>query len=196
VFWLRLTCIISAFYFGATLLIFFQSKRAADAATNAANTANQSMQLEQRAWIAPVKAEMLPPDRWKSGGPEFQVQYINTGNQPAMDASELFAMATSQTARVLGESLRASVDSPDICHGRQPARQGRHGLVIFKGADMGVQPTFQFPAIPSGDDTAIFMECVSYKTMGEIHHTAFCYQFNTATHGSVWSICNAGNHAD
>jgi hypothetical protein len=40
------------------------------------------------------------------------------------------------------------------------------------------------------------MECVSYKTMGEIHHTAFCYQFNTATHGSVWSICNAGNHAD
>lgn len=169
----------------------------ANAAKRAADTANQSMQLDQRAWVGPVEAALPPYD---DGGrkvyikigekPKFSFVLANSGKTPALKL----------TFKITNHVYRST--EPFVPYYETPKTKTTVGT-LFPGGRMSI-PTLETPGVAerfhvtsfaSGEYIDYVYGEISYEDIfGQPHKTEFCtYVDQTLT--QLFS-CATYNYAD
>jgi hypothetical protein len=204
-FWLQvLGLFILVVYAVATIAIWRANKKAADAATSAANTARDTLVASSRAWIAPNTASFTSkiaehvPMSWG-------VQYSNTGKSPALDVHPIWSLQQVPVSKFEDNTFNAFIEADkasDACThlGTAPGAD-----VVYPDQPNGYkliftnhQPEWVNSDVLSGNTAVVLQMCFAYKTMGEVHHTSFCYFYRAGVSptNNQMNICTAGNHAD
>ena len=169
------------------------------ATKKAADAAKQSTSASARAWIAPQNA-MLSSEPVLDQPVTIEILYGNPGKEPALDVHPIFKIKPIAKARFDDNTFNSIVEADDLCHslGTAPGAD-----VIYPDQPggyklrMGLPPNWIKNDIVGGEAALVIEMCFAYKTLGEVHHTAFCYFYRTGTSTErQMNICTAGNHAD
>ena len=172
------------------------ASKQADAATVATKTAQQSMVASQRAWIGPTNAAL---NQLPVAGNELQLTltYLNTGHEPGIDLvtneSWIIAMPDTKVDAVISAAAQqcptASPAPGDVAY---PTGLSNNYSLTMKVAGASINQD-----LVDGRTVIYLYGCFTYRTVGEAHHTSFCYFFNsTVTKIDHMNICPIGQKAD
>jgi hypothetical protein len=173
-----------------------------------ADIARDEYIANQRAWIGPTSVTIT---NLTTNQPiKADVRYINSGRHPAGADFTVFGRRFQKSDWMSGYGCFALITIKDFCMSREdfvavsvtwPNTGGGEYNIQYppiSPPDIGEEPiTFDAP-VQNGDEIAAFVGCFTYRTIEEVHHTAFCY---FAQPGDVkvsvpLSICRCGNGAD
>jgi hypothetical protein len=172
----------------------WQAKRAAEAASS-------SVIASSRAWISPTGAGLDSPlalgEKLK-----FSIQYNNPGRSPAFDVHPVYTITPIGVERFDDNTFNPLIESTENCIPLQPAvgadvvypEQPNGYTLQFRLND----PKWVTEDMVKGNVAIVIRMCFAYRTMGEIHHTSFCYFYRAGITEDFrkLNICTAGNHAD
>jgi hypothetical protein len=217
----RITLVVTTLYFAVTCLIFWQSKRSADAAKNSVRIADatlkssqQSFETDQRPYVVPDGVPYFTFDR-KTTKPIFtnaSIRLKNTGRTPAFDTFsasrfdrwdwgemprnvELLVAAEDRIFDNISETMRL-YDTP--------AREAIKKVVLRQDMAPGANnyfttnflespmPETDFPKLVAGDTVLIFVGIARYGGFGHEYRTDFCF-FYAGDQPSVWHYCSHHN---
>ena len=176
-----------------TFLSFLVAKGALDLNRSALVASN-------RAWIAPLGLDLTGPIEATKNLP-FNIYFSNVGKSPAI-------VASTGEVIILSKSVSAFQTSPVFagpnltCDNLQVPEVGEitfHDDKKDHWNSSFVDAKYVTPEILSGESYLIVRGCIRYRTIGELHKTAFCY---VAVKGDMKSsrthteACGDGNFAD
>ena len=172
------------------------------AAQKSADTADKNLVATQRAWVGPIDASIIS----SGNGTVIKgtVSYINSGREPARFSGKLDESVYSREDWDNGSAANNII-----------ARQQECLVIKYIDGSRFVWPTvstniyfIHFPAaqipqvgiytwndrIVGGQDILAIQGCLSYIAFGEIHHTSYCYFYDSrASDVNHLSICTVGN---
>jgi len=178
------------------------NKNLAAAAQQSANTSDKNLIATQRAWVGTTDANI-------SGGTisapvKGTVFYVNSGREPARfhpDASEYVYSRGSWDS---GSAESAIVANKEQCFSIKQV-DGQQFVWPSTGLSSYIAhvPSKRIPQpgvvawsddIVKGNDIFVIDGCFVYEAFGEIHHTAFCYFYDSKmTDMQHLNICTFGN---
>lgn len=163
----------------------------------------QNARYADRAWVGPVLMRLSKKPA--IGKPlRFFLEYQNTGRQPAQDVfyePDSYAYS-KEMAVVIAARTERNVEE---CKSRHP---NRGQLTIFPGKQtftpyqIKKSSNLITRAVTSGSDLVLISGCFVYRTLDEVHRTAFCFQHDASNPQEddegkpVMSFCLSGNYAD
>jgi hypothetical protein len=176
-------------------------RRLADDANQSSDTAKRALDASSRAWIAPANA-YFTSEIAKNVPLSFEVQYRNTGRSPALDVHPIWKLQKVSGSKFDDNTFNAFIESGDNCG----------SLTLVPGADVVYSdlpdpykfifdthiPEWVDDDILAGRAAIVLQMCFAYRTMGQVHHTSFCYFYRVGVSpaNKQMNICTAGNHAD
>ena len=125
-----------------------------------------------RAWIAPIDARLEHPLSKDDDKVTIQVRVLNTGHGPALDTVYSATIDAVPDGHISDKHPCASIIP----------KEGQAAL--FPSDDLGGVLSFsaQFPTdknaiadVMAAHQILYVMGCSAYRTMGQTHHTAFCF---------------------
>jgi len=164
----RLTVTLTAIYLASTLLIFWESKRSANAAESAAKTAEASLKIGERPylWVPAMIPQSTFPSKERV---QIDVQIYNYGKTPAMDVHPTFDVF---------------INDVKIPHKRDDEGQG----ILPPGATL----TYPFRITP--DNEAAVQDVESGKSKFSIRGTVRYTDVFQDTH--ITEVCSLYNPQD
>ena len=158
-----------------------------------------SLIANSRAWISPVNAN-ITSEISKNAPLEFSITYTNSGRSPALDVHPVYSLDKIPSSKLADNSINDFIEGKDVCEGvdikpgAQVAYPELPDTFIFK---VGL-PGWIDDGVISGDTTMLARMCFVYKTMGQVHHTAFCYYYRVGASpaNKQMNVCPVGSHAD
>jgi len=183
-------------------------KEQADATQKQVEISSQAIISGNRAWVGPQTATLNPVQKDK--GFVGVIQYQNTGKEPATDFSPNITVKTySEDDWKNGAAITDINSLAKDCLAISTVPPGLGVVYPTSGFsnyqlhfDTGQEPGPQTKIIADDSMTAghsIFkiQGCFVYRSVGAIHHTAFCfyYQANFTLLPNM-NICTVGNAAD
>jgi hypothetical protein len=154
-----------------------------------------------RAWVGPATMRL---SHRPAAGQElrFYLEYQNTGRQPAQD---VFVEMDSYryNRQMTGDIAERSKRYLARCKSSNPSGDR---LTIFPGKGTfeayRVGEQFVTSEVINGSDVILIDGCMVYRTLNEIHRTAFCFQYDVQNARDdedgkpVMNLCNHGHYAD
>lgn len=190
------TGVILVTYFTSDYFLWKQGKTAetaAEAAKSAADTAKQTLIIDQRAWLGPTEfAGLKPPSPYIKEGSGLVAIIVNSGKSPALKVRPVANMKIIPA----GEVFEATYPAP------KPGERISVGVVqpqtsITMGS-RGEKPitTTDIKKIQSGESILYFFGKLTYwdVSMQSEHHTTFCMTLNRTL--TVLNACDTYNDAD
>jgi hypothetical protein len=180
----------------------------AQAAIEAAKVARESYVASQRAWIGPTDAHIAAPV--VVGPLKAGVTYGNTGREPAPTISTLTPRIFSYADWNNGEAVRAIESVKSECL-KTPINETiaritfpTSGFSSFNASYDGTPQSIRdvnkvavTDGVVSGQEIAVIQGCFAYRTVGEIHRTAFCYYYQAkVSDPGHLTFCNVGQAAN
>lgn len=161
----------------------------------------------RRAWIGPSTASITSGVE-KDKGIAAQVQYLNTGREPAFDLVPytdvaIFSLADWEN----GSAARVIMGWKDECLAANPPFGGTRMAFpsssnnsfyhVSFNTDDHVPKIVVSDALTNGNDIFVIRGCFMYRSAGEHRHTSFCFFYQAKlTNLPNLSICTVGNDAD
>ncbi|MGV7219652.1 hypothetical protein [Bradyrhizobium sp. UFLA05-112] len=166
------------------------------------NSARNAVRAD-RAWVGPVSMRLS--EKPAVGKPlQFFLEYQNTGRQPAQDVFYDPDSYSFNRDLAADRAERAKRHVED-CKQRQP---NGSQLTIFPGRQtftpyqIKKSSTLITKSVTNGTDLILIAGCFVYRTLDEVHRTAFCFEYD-ATNPQVdddgrpiMDFCLNGNYAD
>jgi hypothetical protein len=159
----------------------------------------ENARMANRAWLGPAAMRLSK----KPGAGEelrFFLDYQNTGHQPAQDVfyeMDSYSFNKDMTPGIEARAARHIAR----CKNSQPSDER---LTLFPGT--GTFEPYRVDkqlAAAAGPREAIFVDgCFVYRTLGEVHRTAFCFTYDLQngrddeTGKPVMNLCTHGHYAD
>jgi hypothetical protein len=158
-----------------------------------------SLIANSRAWISPVNAN-ITSEISKNAPLEFSITYTNSGRSPALDVHPVYSLDKIPSSKFADNSINDFIEGKDVCEGvdikpgAQVAYPDLPDTFMFKVA----LPGWIDDGVISGETTMLARMCFVYKTMGQVHHTAFCYYYRVGSSpaNKQMNVCPVGSHAD
>lgn len=187
------------------------NRRLAEAATKQAEAAIESVKAARDSLIASERAWVGPRSARSDGIPEKEreypiyMDYQNSGREPAIEmAYDVLAFAFSGEDDSSGSVRNRITGFIDSCkikwqpHSAQVVYPSTGGLGLTGYVlSTKLSATEIDDDVVSGAKSVAYAGCFSYKTVGTIHRSSFCYFFNAKTSKPAnWNICAFGNGAD
>ena len=178
-----------------------ETSRLADSAGASAKTAKNTMVLASRAWIAPSDA-YITSDLNKSVPLEVAIEYRNVGRSPALNVHPVFKFDKVPVSKFDDNTVNDFISATDVCRDVGP-RTGRRW--IFLGSSDPYKLMFTIRAkdwvdddFVAGNQALMARLCFAYNTIGEVHHTSFCYYYipGRSPSNKQMQICPVGTKAD
>lgn len=163
-----------------------------------AEAAKRAAVSSSRAWVAPLGV-VLESQLVENKPVTIKISAQNVGKEPALDVHPIYRIKKIEAKQFSADAYNDVVEADDICKGIGPAK----GAAVFypdagtNELHVSIVPEWIDKTLITGD-SGIFVEvCYAYQTVGETHHTAFCY-FHRAgvSTDQGFNLCMAGNHAD
>lgn len=182
-FWARIATISTVLYFIVTGFIFVASKKSADAAASAADTAKNALAIGQRPWIGPNGTNTATAS-FTDGAFEIKVVAKNYGQSPALrtDISVLPFDYLTVTEKTIAQACKNAATIPE----NAPVDPGMRswGETVFPGGvmtyDAPVTGTWMGVSI---DQRLALVGCIAYVDQFHetpiktpIHFTQFCFK--------------------
>jgi hypothetical protein len=183
------------------------SAKQAEAAIAAAKVARDSYVASQRAWIGPVDAHIAP----LAAGPlKATVQYANTGREPAATLASITPKVFSYTDWNSGEAVRVLEAAKNDCLKAPLTDVGvrmtfpTSGFTTFNigydGTPQSIRDVGKIAIteeIMSGREMVAVHGCFVYRTVEEIHRTAFCFFYQAkVSDPNHLNFCTIGQAAN
>jgi len=163
-----------------------------------AYTSIDGLKEDSRAWVAPVEPGFISP--LVNGNPiEFFIRFDNRGKSPATDVHYQYDKTTKfiDNNSLIENILSAKI----VCEGVTTAEEGD---VIYQGINKEAfklttstdsKDYIQFMA---GQKTLLIQMCVTYNSLKETRHSAFCYYHRGGAESANagFNKCGKGNFAD
>jgi hypothetical protein len=154
-----------------------------------------------RAWVGPTTIRL---SQKPAIGKEvrFTLEYQNSGRQPALDF--FYEPDSYSFNREMTRDAAARANAYiDRCKAFNP---GSNKLTIFPGKGTSevyaVPKTFVTEAVASGKEVVLINGCFVYRTLTEVHRTAFCFKYDVKNAQEdddgkpIMTSCNYGHYAD
>jgi len=163
----------------------------------------QALVAQERAWVFPMEIEVAQNDMPKVGQPfRFQIDYFNTGKQPALDMT--FAVDAGVTNPPRNNDLRTVKLRPNItCDDLEPRRGGNllyptTTVALKRTGDTGStrHRVFLSDAIIHWAKDIFIQGCIAFRTMKETKKSAFCFMVLNEGGNGLAVNCPDGNFAD
>lgn len=134
----------------------------------------------------------------------FFLEYQNTGRQPAQDVfyePDSYSYNKEMAVDVAARTKR----NVEECKSKQP-NGGQ--LTIFPGKQTFTPYQIKKSnnlitrAVTSGSDIVLISGCFVYRTLDELHRTAFCFEYDASNPQEddegkpIMNFCLSGNYAD
>ncbi|RXH12732.1 hypothetical protein [Bradyrhizobium guangzhouense] len=160
----------------------------------------QIARAADRAWLGPASMRL---NEKPAGGKrlEFLFEYQNSGRQPALKVSH-FLGSHALTGPDDTTNRKRALEDVEAC---KRLGSGDH-QVIFpgKGNLEPYHPTSELLSKAIEDHSPIYIDgCFAYQTLGEPHHTAFCFKYDPDfprydhPEGKLLlDLCDFGHYAD
>jgi hypothetical protein len=147
-------------------------------------TTKNALKLTERAWISPVNAALqLPIEKGKPV--RFNVIFINSGREPAVDVNYYYVNSTTDSfsddidIKTIELGVNTSCDNlmPESGTNIPPSGSSQFATGIWATMDSlrGKPPYEVDDKVLNGDRFYVVKGCASYRTFKEIHHSGFCY---------------------
>jgi hypothetical protein len=163
------------------------------------------MVAAQRAWVGPFDAH-LDGKLAVGGDIDVMVNYVNTGREPALS----FNYTTDQFVATVKEGVsdegtKRVGDNLQKCLATDPVAATAATQVVYptlSGSGFGqLRATIHGLDVDgdvlSGTKTILVPGCFTYRTFGQIRHSAFCFFFQaTKTKPEHLAYCGFGSYAD
>jgi hypothetical protein len=177
----------------------------ANAMTQNAQAAHDNMIASQRAWLGPLTATINSVQKDK--GFDGIIQYQNTGKEPAVD---VFPSAIGKTYSLdewnngtavqdIDSAANSCLAFTELPHGLGVAYPtvGFSTYQFHFDTSKGQTPISATDDMIAGQAVFKIQGCFIYRTVGGVHHSAFCYfyQANFTTLPNL-NICTVGSTAD
>jgi hypothetical protein len=164
-----------------------------------------AMEISERAWLAPVGAE-LEEELVKDQPMKVIILFENSGKQPAINvlntAGSGFTMPVSPEEAAQQQKVGPAPPAVDACAGVSP----RKGLpIIYPSTVQHLQTPLErtFAAsegVLSGATTIFVHGCAAYETFNSVHHSEYCFWLSPRTDPLTgrrkFLSCLGGNRAD
>lgn len=169
-------------------------------------TTHQALIASSRAWVGPLTITVNGVQKDK--GIEGIIQYQNTGKEPATNfLPSYLADVYSIDQWNSGDASKDIVSVGNKCLGISNVPKGLQVIYPNTGFsayqlsfDTGNEPNkiVVTDRIIAGTDIFKLQGCFVYKSLGEFHHSSFCYYYRGGNFTKLpnLSICNVGNDAD
>jgi hypothetical protein len=177
-------------------------------AVDAAKLARESYIASQRAWIGPTDAHIATP---VAVGPlKAGVSYGNTGREPAPTIAMLAPKVFSYADWNNGEAVKAIEAVKNECL-KTPINDATARItfptsgfsnfsIAYDGTPQSIRDVNKIAVtdgVVSGQEIAVVQGCFSYRTVSEIHHTAYCFYYQAKiTDPAHLNFCNVGQAAN
>jgi hypothetical protein len=182
--------IVIGIYTFFTILMYCANKQSADAATGAANTAERTMRLDQRAWVAVTAVNSktaLAVDQTFT----YSVHFIDTGKTPA-----------SNVIVHPGDELLEKGQPPNLSVDSGPVRLGILSPGSERTIDKGLVPDTRRPKTLTKEDLDVLKTKtlsvhgkITYDDIFGCHHwITYCAYLKDDWTG--YAFCNVNNDTD
>lgn len=168
----------------------------------AVEIARQELNSHRRAWIVPLGAHFR-------GGIdlsrpiEIEISYENVGNEPAIIPNSVTSILhTKLFSGPEAEFNRSTIDA-STCPQIESADSG---LIVYPRQLRAYSNTTLIPAsvlnaeAVEGAKTLYVTGCISYITLGEIHHSQYCFYLRSTGRQDAdvgdFFTCGSGNRAN
>jgi hypothetical protein len=177
----------------------------AGAAQESADTANKNLIATQRAWVGTIDASII---KGEIGTPiKGTAAYINSGREPAKVSLSGAEYIYTRDEWNNGKAVEDITTHQQDCLNIQAIAGFRFAWPTtgFNNYFMHF-PEGQIPqvgVIPwsdrlnQGQDILVVQGCIVYEAFGDIHHTTFCYAYDSRIADMAHlNICTAGNYVN
>jgi hypothetical protein len=143
----------------------------------------RSLELSQRAWVSPAGAQLTTQTLEKNTPLRFDVSFVNSGREPAIDLNFKTLNSTIDAYDPLTTDMRTiAVPENTSCEALMPAK----GRAVFAPLQTSAYH-YQFDSLNGEpplnvddnilDDKKFYVVrgCVAYVTFQVVHHSVFCY---------------------
>lgn len=167
---------------------------------------NQTMRLQERAWIAPGK--LIAPKNFvdqKEQDAAIELTFQNIGKEPAIETNEQIRTDIIETNKwgdeaFLRAKVREMLDNRS-CKNFDPSSDGR---AIFPGTNparyIDLEEDKAIKASRDQTHFALVVACFVYRTVSEIHRSRFCGVLAPPNRSNdfMWQsvLCGVENGAD
>jgi hypothetical protein len=185
-----------------------EMKGQAQAAIDGAKVSHDNYVATQRAWIGPIDAHINNP---VAVGPlKAVVAYGNTGREPSPTISTLAPRIFSYAEWNGGEAVKAIEDVKSECL-KAPVNDTIARITFpttgfssfnasYDGTPQNIRDVNKISisdGVVSGQQFLVIQGCFAYRTVNEVHHTAFCYYYQARfTDPAHLSFCTVGQAAN
>jgi hypothetical protein len=170
-----------------------------------ATTANASLLMNQRARIGSIAAKLEPLQIGQ--GARASISYFNVGHESAPIDPDMYLRKWSKDDWYTDKFRRILSKQAENClavYSINPTAVSDPSTPYTISADSNdegapIDSKFAIDdGVINGDSVIVVGICLSYKTMGEMHHTASCYYYlaNKSPNVDTLSVCEAGNASD
>jgi hypothetical protein len=177
----------------------------AGAAQKSADAADKNLIASQRAWVGTVDATII-----KSGiGTPIKgtAAYINSGREPAKISPSAAEYLYTRDEWNSGKAVEYILTRQQECLNIQSIAGFRFAWPTSGFSNYFMHfPEGQIPQvgvipwsdrINEGQDILVVQGCIVYEAFGDIHHTAFCYDYDSRTSDLAHlNICTVGNYVN
>jgi hypothetical protein len=168
-------------------------------------TTREALVASNRAWVGPLTAIVNAVQKDK--GIEGTIQYQNVGKEPASNffpniISKVYSLAQWNDGTATNEIISLAVSClsiSQVAKGLQVAfpNTGFSSYQLHFDTSNGEPKIIVTDDIIAGKEIVKIQGCFAYKSIGQFHHTAFCYYYRgTVTTLPNLNICMVGNDAD
>jgi hypothetical protein len=150
---------------------------------------DETLRLQQRAWVEFVGADIIPPNPAKDDGISFALKYINTGREPGtgvnifVNVSEIDAFDPKFTnMRDVTVPQNSSCNNLSVTPNSfilPPTGLGTLESIIYNSIQANPR-TVASAKLISGEKYYVFEGCLAYATQGKTHFASFCYILENA----------------
>jgi hypothetical protein len=141
---------------------------------------DQTMKLQQRAWIAPGR--IIPPQNFteqKEEAAAIGLTFQNVGKEPAIEVNEIMRTDIMEASKWRDNAfldVKAREMLGARCEKFDPSPQGR---ALFPGTTAAIYVDLEVDkAIKASRDQtnyfALVVACFAYRTLNEVHRSRFC----------------------
>jgi hypothetical protein len=177
-------------------------------AFSALEDSRDALEQSQRAWIAPLGAAQLPEGSLKAGSAfRFEIQYANTGREPALAVNTLpgnafhYPVPPRWKSGEWGDFVTGPNDS---CSGSPPIKNGPVIYPINLFTTYNISQTIDDLSVVSlltrAEFVLVYKGCITYETARRARESAYCFYLQPVdgTPAERWSFrtCDDGNHAN
>ena len=179
-----------------------------DISSRALQASQQALDRSQRAWIAPIDAQIDPETPLVAGAQKisFKVIYQNTGREPALDVNVNQALGILPVP-IYFDWSNAKIPENTTCDGLYPTRGGETIYPSISTTDHEYRDVFPeidaektMKELISGARIFYINGCFAYMTIGAPHQSAFCFFLAPDERKMVakWRFvsCRTGNWAN